>query len=72
MKYSVKKLSGLLKFLKVGGRTRSFFKNRDSKFFYEEVLPEDLLHLNQKAASYSLKFQLQMVRWQRINMILFV
>lgn len=44
----------------------------DSKFFYAKVLPEAGLHLNQKAASYSLEFQMQTVRYHTINMILFV
>lgn len=54
------------------GGDKSFCKNKDGKLFYEKVLPEGLLHLNQKAASYSLEFQLQMVRWHTINTILFV
>lgn len=41
---------------------KSIWKNRGGKFFYKKVLPEALLHLNQKAASYSLEFQLHMVR----------
>ena len=61
-----------VKIFKSVGGNRSFCKNMDSQFFYDKVLPEALSHLNQKAASYSLEFQLQTVRCHTINMILLV